>query len=60
MVSSVASALSTIVRSASAASFLMIPFTVKATSEAVRGSPSVNFTSLRMWKVQVRPSSELS
>ena len=29
-------------------------------SAAVSGSPSDHFTSSRMWKVQVRPSSEVS
>ena len=58
MVSSAASAFSTMERSASEASLATMELTVKATSRAVSGWPSVNVTSSRMLNVQVRPSSE--
>ena len=60
MVSSVATASLTMVRSASEAVLLMTPLMVKATSRAVSGSPSVNVTSSRIVNVHVSPSSEHS
>ena len=44
----------------SEASEFRMPLMVKATSRAVSGVPSVNFTSSRILNVQVMPSSEAS
>ena len=47
-------------RSHSDASAFRMPLRVKATSRAVSGWPSVNFTSSRMANVHVRPSADAS
>ena len=60
VVSSRATASRTMERSACEDSEFTMPLTVKATSEAVSGSPSENFTSSRMRNVHTRPSSEHS
>ena len=60
VVSSVATASFIMDRSHSDASAFRMPLRVKATSRAVSGWPSVNFTSSRMANVHVRPSADAS
>ena len=57
VVSSTASTESSMLKSASEFGVASAVLNVNATSDAVRGSPSVNFTSSRMWNVHVSPSS---
>ena len=58
--SSVATASFTMDMSHSDASEFKMPLMVKATSRAVSGVPSVNFTSSRTVNVQIMPSSDAS